>query len=49
MKKATDFIITLKDGRLAATHFPDDKRLLSEVVAILSNDWIKRGGVVKYK
>lgn len=49
MTKATDYIITLSNGKLAATEFPDDKKLLREVTQILTDDYLKHGGTITRK
>ena len=48
-EQAMQYITTLKCGKLAATELPSDKRLLSKVVAILSEDYIQRGGEITYE
>ena len=49
MKNAQDYLITLKCGKLAATEFPSDKKLLREVTQILTDDYLQRGGEITYK
>lgn len=39
MKNASDYIIKLDNGKLAATELPDEQGLLSEVMAILTADY----------
>jgi hypothetical protein len=39
-------IITLKNGKLAALTFTEDKAVASRIIEILTEDYIKHGGVI---